>query len=74
MVAEAQRTVEKEAFREAGRSLALQGHVSHGFYPKLNGKAQRLLSRMIWSNLHSQKSLWLPGGDLRGLRVKAGSC
>lgn len=36
-----QRTVGKEAFREAGGSLTLQGHVSHGFYPKLNGKAQK---------------------------------
>lgn len=41
MVAEAQRTVEKEGFREAGRGLTLQDHVSHGFYPKLNGKAQK---------------------------------
>lgn len=33
--------MEKEGFREAGRGLTLQDHVSHGFYPKLNGKAQK---------------------------------
>ena len=31
----------KRGVQRGSRSPTLQGHVSHGFYPKLNGKAQK---------------------------------